>query len=182
MVAQIRSSMSAILPVVETRLQAVTGLPTECVRPWLGEEAPHLQADQDLVLRLKGFTPTSSWQDGGGRYTTQIEERIEVAVRARIALDEVGVSRSWLYGGTDGAGTGSALGLRNLVLSALQGFIPTDATGDALTDCELQLVPSQAPKPDTQKGATGWGEERLSFLVKYTQALDLTLSTTPSTP
>jgi hypothetical protein len=89
------------------------------------------------------------------------------------------VSRSWIYSGSDGAGTGSALALRSLVMSALQGFIPTDANGNALVDMEIQLVPAQAPESDAEGGATNWGEERLTFLVKYTQSLDLTLSTVP---
>ncbi len=179
MAQQIRASMVEILPVIETRLQAVTGLPVERVRPWIGEDSPHIQADQDLVLRLRGFTPTQSWQEGGGRYTTQIEERLEISIRTRLILDDPGTSRSWLYGGTDGVGTNGHLPLRNLVMSALQGFVPTDGDHNALVDMELQLVPSQAPKADNPRSPTNWGEERLTFLVKYTQSLDLTLSVVP---
>ncbi len=180
MVDQIRSSMAEILPVIEARLQAVTGFPPERVLPWLGDEAPHLQADQDLLLRLKGFTPTQPWQGGGGVYTTRIEETLEVTLRTRLALDEAGTSRAWLYGGTDTAGTGGHLPLRNLVLSALQGFIPTDDTGNALVTNEMLLIPSARLQAEGGKKApTNWGEERLSWKVEYLQALDLTLPTVP---
>jgi hypothetical protein len=167
--------MLEILPFLEARLREVTGLPAVRINPWVGEEAPHLQADHDLVLRLRGITPVGSWLDGGGRVTCHLTERLEVGVRTRLALDDAGSARVWLTHATLGH-----LRLRNLVLDALVHFIPEDADGDALTTSEIKLSPAQPPKAEGRaKQPVNWGEERLAFEVSYLQDLDPPRSLAP---
>lgn len=159
---QIRATMRQILPLLEAELRRLTGLPAECVNPWIGEKnGPHLQGDFDLLLRLRGFSPDQGWQMGAMKVALEIKERVEVSVRTRLQTDEPGTARQWLEDATLGH-----LQLRDLVLG-LAGFIPTNAAGDALTNCEILLTPSQPPRPDAEGASPAWGEERLSFEVSY---------------
>ena len=176
MAEAIRSSMRQIVPVCLARLVAVTGLPAERVNPWVGDaEAPHLQADQDLVLRLGGWSPDRGWFVGGGRSSLRLVERFEVQLRTRLALDPAGSAYVWLTDTTLGH-----LQLRNLVLDALVEFLPADTSGNVLVTDPLALVPAPKPRTDARGGQpVSWGSETLTFEVAYLQALDQSLRVTP---
>jgi len=171
----VASSMADILPVLLERLVAVTSLPAERVNAWVGDaDPPQLQADQDLVVRLAGVTPDQSWYGGGGRYAPRVTERVEVQVRTRLSLDPVGGAATWL--------TDASLGhvrLRDLVLSALMGFLPTDVEDNVLVTNAVSFAAEQRPRPRGGGGRPAdWGSETLAFDVPYLQRVDLTLSDT----
>lgn len=164
--------MRILLPIIEKRLAFVTGLPPERIRPWMGEDAPHFQADQDLVLRLAGISPDSGWFQGGGRFSCRVTERLEVQIRTRLALDPSGEARVWLTDAVIGH-----IQLRDKVLDALVSFIPTDADQNILTTDQLVMVPSKAPRQDGARGKPmDWGSETFTFEVNYDQVLTLGLS------
>lgn len=164
MAEPIATTMADILPLIETRLRTVTGLPAECVNPWVGDaDPPHLQADQDLVLRLMGFAPEEGWQVGAGRLATQVIERLGVQIRTRLALDEPGTRRKWVLDHID---------LRDSVIDALEEFVPTAAKGDILTNGAILLDPARPLAPG--KGTADWGSETLVFRVPYLLALPTT--------
>jgi len=157
---------------IEARLGAVVGLPPERILEWLGNDPPpNLQADSDLVLRLGGITVEGDWQRGGNRYTLHLAERLQVQIRSRLLLDEPNNVRLWLTtGAVDAAGVPLGhVALRSLVIDALQGFVPVDAAGIGLTLCEVHLGPGEAPRPSPHN--SGWGEETLTFIVRYLHRL-----------
>ncbi len=172
----IATTMDVILPVLETRLVTVTGLPPERINEWLGSEAPHFQGDHDLVLRLKGLQPESGFLEAGGRLSIEVTERLEIEVRTRLSLDPASSAKRWLTDPDFGH-----IPMRTLVVDALEGFLPTDGSGNGLTSCEIHLLPSGEPRSEgsSQKSPISWGSERLTFGIKYLHAVDLTRSITP---
>lgn len=166
MSAQVRSSMDVILPLVETRLALYTGLPAERIIPAIADEIPHLQGDQDLVLRLGGWRSDQPWALGGGRYTLKVVEVLEVEIRTRLALDPTGAAREWLVNATYGA-----LQLRSRVLSALHGFQPEDVAGNVLVAGDILVSSARRPRPEGRSKAANYGSEVIPFDVSYIQEL-----------
>lgn len=165
--------MAKILPLIQARLRWVTGLPAERIILWLGDqEPPHLQADQDLVLRLQGFTPDQPWFIGAGRAGPRLLERLEVQMRTRLALDPSGESWVWYLDAVNGH-----LLLRFAVLQAMVGFHPLDpVTGASLVTSAISCVPSRPPRADEdRKKSQEWGSEKLTFEIGYIQPLDTQL-------
>lgn len=169
MAAQIRSNMATILPLILAQIRSVTGFPEERVNPWVGEEAPHLQADQDIVVLIRGFTPDPAYFAGGGRYTRLVKEKLEVRIRTRLMVDHPGSASQWLLDATLGH-----LQLRDKVANALDGFLPANEDGDVLVSSEITMESEPGPKKDAPRTQPiDWGEERLVFTVGYLWERDL---------
>lgn len=173
--AAIASSLALILPSIQSRLRLVTGFPPERVTLWLGDaDPPHLQADQDIVIRPAGMNPDQPWWIGGGPFTCRVIERVDVQIRTRLSLDPTGSAAVWFLDATLGH-----LHLRNLVLLALVGgtggFLPNDGVVGAenvYVSCPLRFMSGRMPRTDRAKSnesVTDWGSETLTFEVDYLQ-------------
>lgn len=163
---QIRTTLSALLPILEARLALITGLDPTAIRPFIGDQPPHTLAAQDIVYRSVGWQSDQAWWQGGGNYAKRMKERMELRLRTRLQLDEAGTSRQWLEDPVLGH-----LQMRNLILAALDGWTPTDSNSNALTTEQVVVESGQTPKQDDPRSeVTDWGEERMFFYLDYLMA------------
>jgi hypothetical protein len=162
----VRSNPQTILPVIRTQLVAVTGLPLVRVGLIARDPPPPMQADQEILLRLKRRGGNKDWLDGMGRIASLVESTLEVTVRNRVALDETNRDLQWLADEAYGI-----FALEDLVWDALHGFLPLDASDNWLVTEELKFLPDNGPLKD-RKDPAAWGESTLAFSLHYLLRLE----------
>ncbi len=168
-------SFGTILLKIQARLMSVLSFPSERVIITLqGTDPPHIQADQDILLRSKTIHTNSSWTNQTGHFQTYVERRLETVCRTRLALDELGSAAIWLTDATLGH-----IAFEESVANALQTFFPTDANENTLTYQALEQMDGEPEK----QSATGskpqdWGQSSWFFLVAHVIPMDQSLSLT----
>jgi len=154
------SSIRTVLEAVQAWLVAQEVLDADRIllvaRPFT--EVPLEMGDADLLLRPGSFLPTGN-ETGAGRYDTRIRRILEIAVRTRLEVDEVGQDLHWLR---DDA---RHLALEEAVLAALEIFPPEDAAGNILLAEPMRLVDGTAA--EKRKDKRGWGQSVLRFEMIY---------------
>lgn len=166
--AQIRGSFRTILARIRTQVVEWCGIPEERVLVAARGKVPWFQADQDIVLRPRGFRVDKSWTDQAGRHATVLHRKLEVRIRTRLQTDEPNSDSLWLLDEANGH-----VALEELVIDALQEFLPIDdpeTTKNALTLNPILLLDGDDPDREAGK-PTDWGESRLTFEVSYILSL-----------
>lgn len=141
-------------------------IPSERVLLSMRRKVQHLQADQDVVLRPRGFRVVAKITDQAGRIDTRLQRRLEVRCRTRLATDDPARDETWL--------TDEVLGhvaFEELVCDCFQEFLPTesDQSQDVLLVCPMLLEEGSDPEPDTDGASreSGWGQTSLFFQMEY---------------
>lgn len=171
MASVIRTTLTAIVVNILTRLQAVTGLGPEAV--FLDqrddnsiEEAPS-QADTYYVLCVLTSRETPHYV-GAGRIDTRETQTIKVTCWTRLALDEPGRSTEWLTNLS--AASLAHLDQRHKIWDALSTWFSEDSDGNGLITHPIE--PRNADVPRKAKIDTHWGRSALQFELTYRLALD----------
>lgn len=127
----------------------------------VGQLVPKFQADQELLLRPRGFTSMELQQIivAAGEYDSQQRRVLEVYLRVRKALDESDRDDHWLIDETDGY-----FDLEDAVVNALHMFWPHTASGDAMLAYPMRYFDSVAPEKSAD--AT-WGDCIATFVMVY---------------
>ncbi len=167
-----RSGFNAIILACKQQLITVAGIPEECILIVARGKVPHFQADQDVVLRAKGFQVRKEVTDQAGLWDIRIRRKIEARCRTRLALDDASRDEIRLTDLTLGH-----TAFEELVATTLMGnpngtpFFPTDAAGNALTAHPLLLDDGDGPDPDPEQGKEAdWIETKLHFWIEYSLA------------
>jgi hypothetical protein len=156
----LRASLTAILPLIETQVVAVTGLSSSQVYSTAQKNPPIYEGDHVVQIRPTGFTVQTDQSFPEGRLDTRITRDLAVKVVTRLGLDEPDRDRVWLEDQTLGH-----IVLEESVINALQNFWPTDVNGNVLTTNPIQLAP--ASDPETEEDEPGWGSSLVTFQVSY---------------
>src|SRR5262245_834643 len=103
MATVLRSPLKAILDAVEARLAAKTAISAARIRQVARHqrEVPHLDGDQDLLLRVRGFV--ADYQGHRDRHDCRIVRKLSVVLRTRLELDESGGDELYLGDASGGA-------------------------------------------------------------------------------
>lgn len=162
----IRTSLATILPLILTRLQAVTELPAEACFLSQAEEMPFDGlADQYIWLKVDKQTSNIDQHIGAGRVDSRQVCTLVVTVRTRLALDSPARDTAWL--------TDTSLGhliLTDKVEDALETFTVEDDDGNILANEPMIQQTDAAPRKDPR--LKEWGESRMYFTLNYTRDLD----------
>lgn len=155
----LRSSLSRVLDAVKDWLVAQLGLPATRVLKVARDPrlVPHLNGDQDILLRPRGFTPVAA---NRGRDDCRIHRRLSVVIRSRLELDEADQDEKWLE-----HATGGAVVFEEDVLDALQGWLPEDANLSTLFFEPVFVLQGLDPDREIRSGKKmpDWGEVELVF-------------------
>lgn len=168
MATVIRTSLEVILPVIVQRLVDVTGFPSP-ERVYLTIEDPvgyHNQADQYIAVQVLTENPNMMLVDTGGRFDARTKRQINVHLRTRLNLDEVGHDTAWLVNASLGH-----LRVEHQINDALQGYEPVDASNNWLVSEPMDPGSITAPRKAKEE-IPGWGESVLSFLIPYINNFD----------
>lgn len=125
----------------------------------------HDQADQYITilpLHQRVYQPLS---DGAGRWATEVHGRINVYIRARLALDEAYRDTEWLTNNTLGI-----LKTQHAVIDALQMFLPVYSNSTPMLLEPMRLMYVNEPRKERQ--SPDWGELMCEFRVSYKLHLD----------
>lgn len=160
MASPIKSSLRTILPLVATRLTAVTGVTSNRVLLVSRAGVPKFQGDSDLLVRVGPPSPDPDFSPAAGRSLLGIVRGLQVTPRVRRVVD--------LSDRDDYALLDEDYGLLSLeesVLDALQTFVP-EVEDDWLTVQPLLWTPSQAPVHD-EPVSQSWLHSDLMFSLRY---------------
>jgi hypothetical protein len=127
-------------------------------------DAPHWQANYDVLLRAGGFIVDQRLDLAGGRITTALTRSLIVTCRTRVSLDESGKDLAWLFG--DGNLVLGHLALEEAVVDALHEQTPTDASGNLLTKEPVKLVGGTEASKEG-RDPNSWGSSLLTFSMVY---------------
>lgn len=170
MATVLRSSLRPILAAIKAALVAGVPIPAERVLVSVRRKVPHFQADQDIVIRPRGFRIDASQTDHTGRFLTKIIRRIEFTCRTRLGFDETDRDESWLLDETYGH-----VALEERVIDVLQEFEATDEDGNGLQHGPMLLMDGPDPDKEADDDAGEWGYSTLVFELTY----DLTFTEYP---
>lgn len=164
LVGVIRASLNAVRVAVAAQLALRTAIPAAHIRQIARHQRsiPHLDGDQDILLRWRGFRADS--QQHRDRHDCRIVRRLSVVLRTRFELDEVGGDEQWL-----GDTTGGIIVREEDILDALQGFSPANAEGNLLTFEPLYVL--EGDDYDMDKSEE-WGAVELLFGVAIELSLE----------
>jgi hypothetical protein len=163
MPSAIPASPETILAAVKAQLIAATGIPSHRILILARDDAPvpKFNGPPDILLKLGPTRPDPNFGDNMGRVCALVRRPLAVIVRVRDDRDQ--------QDRDDILTTDSDTGLNPLetrVISALHIFWPSDATGNALTQCPLHWVEGGGLTRENQK-VSGWGQAVLFFQLLY---------------
>ncbi len=159
--AVIRSKPSAVLPLVLTQIATALGWAADRIFLCLEPPAADTQAGAYVVVMLGDGSLNSAVFDGGGRFDDRVPDTLLVGLRTRLSTDEAQRATNWLLDATLGH-----LDLRHTLRSALSGFMPTDASGNALVAKPMRVQACKRPAK-VPKAPGGWGESWLVVSLEY---------------
>lgn len=164
MPAPIATNLRTVLPLVTTQLATVTGISSNRILIAQRPLVPHIQGDQDLVVRI-GPPQASSDFDGSGRVCTVVARVLQVTPRTRWAVDQGDRDDQWILDPTYGHSR-----LEESVVDALHNWIPSDANNNFLTIEPITWNPSSPPIRETPENSS-WGHTDLTFTIRYILSL-----------
>ena len=162
MATVIRSSLRGILSAIKAQIISGVPLPAARVLVSVRKQVPHFQADQDVVIRPRGFKIEKIITDQVGRWETTLRRRIDFTCRTRLGVDESDRDESWLQH----ASFGHIL-LEEKVVDAMQEFFPADASGNHLVREPMLLTDGLDPDKEQDDELVEWGQSTVSFDVVY---------------
>ncbi len=164
MATVIRTSLATILTRIKTLLiaDAALSIPAARVLVTVRRKLPHFQADQDIVLRPRGFSVVAKITDQAGRWETTIKRRLDVTCRTRLGFDETDRDESWLTDGTYGH-----VAFEESVASFFQELYLTDADDNMLLHEPMLLMDGPDPEKEADDETAEWGQTTLSFEMVY---------------
>jgi hypothetical protein len=140
-------------------------MPIERVLISRGRRMPHYQADQDIVVRFRGFSSLESYTVGGGRMDTRLARKLSIICRSRLRTDEENTDKNWF---TDAAF--GYLSLEDSLVDCLHLFLPSDINGNALLTMPMRVVGSSDVEEDQKE--PGWGFASVDFAAVLEPALN----------
>ncbi len=174
MATQRRASINEILPLIRQQLIDKAVIGKDRCYIVARDVVPHHQADQDILIRPRGFVVEGASRDPGGRVTCRIARHVAIICRTRLALDEPDRDPQWLTNATLGH-----FALEERVPDALEEFFPTDPAGNILTTECIRMLSGDDPRTWKESPPAGesqeWGTSVLVYEVKYDLALKQTL-------
>jgi hypothetical protein len=167
MATQIRTSLATILTRLKTLLVADTTLniPAERVLLTVRRKLPHFQADQDIVLRPRGFSVMAKVTDHAGRWQTTLKRRLDVTCRTRLGIDEADRDEDWL---TDEAY--GHIAFEEAVASFFQTLYLMDDDQNVILHEPLMLMDAPDHEKDADDELQEWGQSTFSYELIYDQA------------
>lgn len=161
-VQPIRCSLRGILTSIKAQLMDWLEIPAERVLVSVRKKIPHFQADQDVVIRPRGFRIEKQITDEVGRWETTLRRRVDFVCRTRLGFDEDDRDESWLTDASYGH-----IALEELVVDAMQEFFPTDSAGNHLTREPMLLTDGLDFEKEADDAEAEWGQSTVSFDVVY---------------
>lgn len=171
MAAWVASDLSTILPVVTAKIAEITGLDASrvVVSVLQPEDVPTVAAAQDVIVRLMGELPDEGIIHGSGRYDDRRHRTLEVSVRTRLHLDQIGQNLQQL--------THASLGhlrMEDLVVEALELYSVAGTAGDVLT---APLRVGRLTTPGKLRSNPDWICSTFTVECEYSRDLDAAITT-----